>query len=130
MKTLISAAVFIARAIGQDIIHPCRHDECEAEHAARHRAGRNGMLICLLLAILLLAAKCHGQHTFNPVPATLTFDPIHLSPGDTAPGVDPARGFGSDNLPEATEERFMALGGILFASAYLWAYWHGKKQKH
>ena len=126
MKTLISVTMFIARAIGQDILSPDRSEDC----ATRHRAGRNGMIFCAVVALILLAAKCHSQPTFRPPADSLPPNAPHLSAGDTALGADPKRGLGPDNLPEATEERFMAFGGILFASAYLWAYWYGKKQKH
>ena len=122
MKTLIHAASFIFRAIGQDLISPDRSED----NAARHRAGRNGFLFCAVVIVLLIAAKCHAQR-FSPVEHPLPPDPLHLSPADTSPGADPKRGL--DNLPEATEERYMAVGGIIFITAYLGVNWLDRRNK-
>ena len=78
-------------------------------------------------ALLTFAAvKSHAQQ-FTPPDHQLPPDAIHLSPADTSPGADPKRGL--DNLPEATEERYMAFGGILFVSVYFWANWLDRRNK-
>ena len=112
---------------------------CIAHFDALERRRKHSAMVCAIGSVIravvwaavgglvvFASMKSHAQQ-FTAPDHQLPPDPLHLSPADTSPGADPKRGL--DNLPEATEERYMAFGGILFVSVYFWASWLDRRNK-